>query len=242
MVTVTDEDLDRLLALSDADAQRARIDARLADLPEQQAVDEAQERLEAAVRHGDALRVEVTTVEAEQRRHEREIEQFQTRIAKEQERLYGGGITNAREMQSVESEIDAAQRRVDEQEDALLEAMEAAEDLAARIDDAARTAEQTRAEIVELEAARDEAAQQLLAERAELDVERERLRDALGEAALTRYDGVRERIPAGVAVGELSGMSCTACRIDLPHAEVNELRDGDPLTTCPSCRRLLVVR
>lgn len=242
MVTVADEDLDRLLELSDVDAQRARIDARLADLPEQHAVDEANDRLEAAIRLGDALRVEVTTVEAEQRRHEREIEQFQTRIAKEQERLYGGGVTNAKEMQSVENEIDAAQRRVDAHEEELLAAMEAAEELASRIDDAARTAEQTRAEIVELEAARDEAAQQLLAEKAELDVERDRLRDALGGVALEQYDAVRARIPAGVAVGELAGMSCTACRIDLPHAEVNELRDGDPLTTCPNCRRLLVAR
>ena len=242
MVTVADEDLDRLLDLSDVDAQRARIDARMADLPEQRAVDEAGERLEAAVKQGDALRVEVTGVEAEQRRHEREIEQFQTRMAKEQERLYGGGITNAKEMQSVEAEIESTQRRIDEHETELLDAMQAAEDLAERIDAAARTAEQTRAEIVELEADRDRAAQELLAEKAELDVERERLRGELGEAALEQYDAVRERIPAGVAVGQLSGMSCTACRIDLPHAEVNELRDGDPLATCPNCRRLLVVR
>lgn len=242
MVTVADEELDRLLELSDIDARRARIDATLADLPEQRAVDEANERLDAAVKQGDALRVEVTTVEAGQRKLEREIEQYRTRMAKEQERLYGGGITNAKEMQSVEAEIESTQDRIDEREDQLLEAMEEAEDLANRIEEAARTAEQTRAEITELEAERDEAAQQLLAERAELDVARDELRDQLGGAALEQYDEVRERIPAGVAVGELSGRSCTACRIDLPHAEVNELRDGDPLTTCPNCRRLLVVR
>lgn len=242
MVTVADEDLDRLLELSDVDAQRARIDARLADLPEQQAVDEATERLRTAVREGDALRVEVTTVEAEQRRHEREIEQFRVRLAKEQQRLYGGEIHNAREMQSVEAEIEATQRRVEEHEDALLEAMEVAEDLGARIEERARTADQTRAEIAELEAERDRAAQQLLAERAELDLVRDQLRDQLGAAAVDRYDAVRERFPSGVAVGELSGMSCTSCRIDLPHAEVNELRDGDALATCPNCRRLLVVR
>lgn len=241
-MTVADEDLDRLLELSDVDAQRARIDARLADLPEQRAVDEAEERFGAATRQGDALRVEVTTVEAEQRRHEREIEQYRTRLAKEQQRLYGGEIHNAREMQSVEAEIEATQRRVDEHEDELLEAMEAAEDLAARIEDSARTAEQTRSEITELEAARDSAASQLLAERAELDVARDRLRDELGPAAVDQYDRVRARFPAGVAVGELTGMSCSACRIDLPHAEVNELRGGDALTTCPNCRRLLVVR
>ena len=242
MVTVADEELDRLLELSDIDARRARIDATLADLPEQRAVDEANERLDAAVKQGDALRVEVTTVEAGQRKLEREIEQYSTRMAKEQERLYGGGITNAKEMKSVEAEIESTQARIDEREDQLLEAMEEAEDLANRIEEAARTAEQTRAEITELEAERDEAAQQLLAERAELDVTRDELRDQLGDAALEQYDEVRERIPAGVAVGELSGMSCTACRIDLPHAEVNELRDGDPLATCPSCQRLLVVR
>jgi len=242
VVTVADEELDRLLELSDIDARRARIDATLADLPEQRAVDEANERLEAAVKQGDGLRVEVTTVEAGQRKLEREIEQYRTRMAKEQERLYGGEITNAKEMQSVEAEIQATQSRIDEREDQLLEAMEAAEDLAARIEEAARTAEQTRAEITELEAERDEAAQQLHAERAELGVTRDELRDQLGGAALERYDQVRERIPAGVAVGELSGRSCTACRIDLPHAEVNALRDGDPLTTCPNCHRLLVVR
>lgn len=241
-MTVADEELDRLLELSDIDARRARIEATLADLPEQRAVDEANQRLEAAVKEGDGLRVEVTTVEAGQRKLEREIEQYSIRMAKEQERLYGGGITNAKEMQSVEAEIEATQNRIDEREDQLLETMEAAEDLATRIEEAARTADRTRAEITELEAVRDEAAQQLLSERAELDVTREELRGQLGASALEQYDAVRERIPAGVAVGELSGRSCTACRIDLPHAEVNELRDGDPLTTCPSCRRLLVVR
>lgn len=242
MVDVADEDLDRLLELSDVDAQRARIDARLADLPEQQAVDQAEERLDAAVKHGDELRVESTTVDADQRRIEREIEQYRTRLANEQERLYGGGISNAKEMQSAEAEIESTQGRIEEREDELLEAMEASEALTGRIEESARTAEQTRSEITELEAARDRAAQELIAERAELDVEAARLRDELGDDAVEAYDRTRERFPAGVAVGELSGRSCTACRIDLPHAEVNELRDGDDLTTCPSCRRLLVVR
>lgn len=242
MVDVADEDLDRLLELSDVDARRARIDAQLADLPEQQAVDEANQRLDAAIERGDELRVESTTVDADQRRLEREIEQYQTRLAKEQQRLYGGEVNNAREMQSVEAEIESTQGRIDEREEELLEAMEASEALANRIEESARTAEQTRSEITELEADRDRAAQELMAQRAELDVEADRLRDSLGDTAVAAYDQVRERFTAGVAVGELSGRSCTACRIDLPHAEVSELRDGDALTTCPSCRRLLVVR
>ena len=70
---VTDEDLDALLELSDVDAKRARVAATLADLPEQQAVDATVARRKTEVEAGDALRVEVTTVEAEQRRFEREL-------------------------------------------------------------------------------------------------------------------------------------------------------------------------
>lgn len=242
MTTVTEDDLALLLELSDADAELARITATLDDLPEQHAVDEAQTRLTRVVEEGAALRVEVTTAEAEQRRLERDVEQYRHRLDVERARLYGGEITNAREMQSAEAEIAATQTRIDEREEAQLESMELVEGLESDIDERARTAEQTEAEIAELGTARDTAAQSLLADRAEMEAQRDRLRDQLGEDALAAYDRVRGRIPAGAAVGELAGRSCSSCRIELPHAEVNELRDGPPLGTCPNCRRLLVIR
>ncbi len=242
MTTVTDDDLDLLLDLSDADAELARVAAQLDDLPEQRAVDDAVGRRDQVTREGDALRVEVTTAEAEQRRLERDVDQYRARLDAERARLYGGEITNAREMQSVEAEIAATEARIDEREEAMLASMEAVEDLESRIEDRARTAEQTSAEITRLEAVRDEAAQALLARRAELSVHRDDLRERLGDEALAAYDRARERFPAGAAVGELTSRACSACRIELPHAEVNELRDGPPLATCPSCRRLLVVR
>ena len=242
MTTVSDADLDLLLELSDVDAELARIAATLADLPEQQAVDVAVERRTTLVKEGDALRVEVTTAEAEQRRLQRDVDQYRERLDHERARLYGGGITNAKEMQSVEAEIASTESRIDEREMAMLESMEQVEDLESRIEERARLAEQTAAEIVELESARDAAAQKLLADQAEMQVQRDRLREQLGEDALAAYDTARGRFTAGAAVGELSGRSCSACRIELPHAEINELRDGPPLATCPNCRRLLVVR
>ncbi|MFP4149875.1 MAG: C4-type zinc ribbon domain-containing protein, partial [Nitriliruptoraceae bacterium] len=35
--------------------------------------------------------------------------------------------------------------------------------------------------------------------------------------------------------------ACTACRLTMSRADVGELLAGPPLTTCPQCRRLLVV-
>jgi hypothetical protein len=239
---VTDEDLDNLVELSEVDASIARLAATLADLPEQHAVVEAEGRRRALVEEGDALRVDIERANAEQRRHERDIDQLKQRLGAEQQRLYGGEITNAKEMQSVEAEIAATQTRVDDHETGLLEAMEHAESLEGQAEERARGVEQTTAEIAELEAARDTAAATILAERAELEVQRDGVREQLSAEPTARYDKVRERVAAGMAVGELSGSACTACRIDLPRAELNELRDGPPLTTCPNCRRLLVVR
>jgi predicted nucleic acid-binding Zn-ribbon protein len=239
---VTDEDLDALLELSDVDANRARVAATLADLPAQQEVDAAVARRKTEVEAGDAIRVEVTTVEADQRRFERELQQYRDRLSYERDRLYGGGVTNAKESKAVEVEISTTVAKIAEHENGLLEAMEAAEELSERIEAAAGTVEQTSATIVELEAARDAAAQQLMAQMAELDVTRDALRETMAPHSTIAYDKVRARIKLGAAVGELRGSSCSACRIGLPHAEVNELRDGPNLNSCPNCSRLLIVR
>lgn len=241
-MSVTDEDLDALLELSDVDARLARLAATLADLPEQKAVDEARERRAEIEREGDALRALLEEVTGEQKRRERDVAQLRQRLEAERARLYGGEINSAREMKSAEAEIDATQSRIDEQEDAMLEAMERTDDLEAQIEDKARGVSQGDAEIARLEEVRDEAAQSIIGQQAELEVERDEVRDRLGEEALTAYDRVRERFTAGVAVGELHGSACSSCRIDLPRADLNDLRDGPPLATCPSCRRLLVVR
>ena len=89
--------------------------------------------------------------------------------------------------------------------------------------------------------ARDEAASSHLADKAELEVTREKQRERVPGDLLARYDAVRERVGGGVAVGELVDGACTACRIDMPMVEVRELQDGPPLTECPQCRRLLIV-
>jgi len=241
-VPVTEEDLDLLLELSDVDAHIARIAATLADLPEQAAVDAALARRVELEQEGDALRVDLDQVASELRRREREVDQLRQRLDAERSRLYGGSITNAREMQSAEAEIESTQVRIDEHEEQMLASMERSDELDAAIEERARGVEQTQAETARLEEVRDEAAQHHLSEKAELEVSRDELRGKLSAEPLAAYDGMRERFRVGVAVGELNGTACSACRIDFSRADLNELKDGPPLATCPSCRRLLVVR
>jgi uncharacterized protein len=236
----TPEQLDLLLELQATDSHIRRVEHTLDDLPEQRDLQGSLQRVAELERELDDLRVELERAGGEQRQLEREVDVLSQRRDAERSRLYDGSVVNARELQAVEAEIETTVRRVAEHEDLLLAALERVEALEARHQtvEAALTAERARSG--QLEAARDEAASGLLAELAELGVTRDRDAAGLPEDLRDRYEQVRART-GGVAVGKLEGNACSACRIDLSMADVGELHAGPPLTTCPQCRRLLVV-
>ena len=240
MADPTPEQLGGLLALSDTDAEIRRLQKRLDELPEQQQLDAAiQERLDQQQARDDRT-LDQDAAQAEASREDREVDQLRARLEAEQQRMYGGEITNAKELSSMRAEIDSVQRRIGEHEDAELEAMQRAEEIDGEIADMDRQVAALSARIDELTVLRDEAARSLMTEIAELEVQAERQRDPLPDDLLGRYDDARDRF-GGRAVGELDGDRCSACGISLSYADVNALVEGPPLTTCPSCQRLMVV-
>lgn len=236
----TSEQLDLLLELQATDHRVRKLEHQLDALPEQQALEDSRRRVVDLGEQLDDARIELERIGGEQRRLEREVEVLSERRDAERARLYDGSVTNQREMQSLEAEIASVDRRVGEHEDELLDVLETVESLEGRLTslEADRAAEQQRAE--ELEQARDDAAMGLLAELGELKAVRARQVEGLPADLLERYERVATRT-GGTGVGKLDGNACTACRIDLSWADVNDLLTGPPLATCPQCQRLLVV-
>lgn len=235
----TGDQLELLLDLQASDHRIRKIEHQLDDLPEQQAVEESRRRVAELGEAHDGTRIELERAGAEQRRLEREVDVLGERRDAERSRLYDGTVTNQREMQSLEAEIASVERRMTEHEDELLEVLESVETLEQRLSEleTERASEQQRVE--ELTVARDEAAKGLLAELDELRATRSQQADGLPADLLERYERLAGR--TGTGVGKLDGQACTACRIDLSMADVNELLTGPPLATCPQCQRLLVV-
>jgi len=144
-------------------------------------------------------------------------------------------------MRSIEAEIGSTERRIAEHEEALLETLERVEVLEGRADQLSEQLSIGRERVEELTLARDEAAKEIVAELRELEAQRDAQVGQLDDDLLRRYEGAVERSGGGAGVGRLEGNACTACRIELSMADVGELLDGPPLTTCPQCRRMLVV-
>lgn len=240
MADPTPEQLDGLLALSDTDGEIRRLQKRLDALPEQQQLEAAEQEYTALEQARGDRSLDQDQAQAVASREDREVAQLRERLAAEQQRMYGGEITNAKELQSMRAEIDSVQRRIDEHEDAELAAMERAEEIDAEIADLDRQIAATSQRIEELVVERDEAARQIMAQIAELEVQAERQREPLPADLLETYDEARQR-SGGSAVGRLDGDRCTVCGISLSYADLNALYEGPPLSACPSCQNLMVI-
>lgn len=240
MAEPTTEQLELLLALQDTDTRIRRLEHQRDALPEQAELDASEARVAELVREHDEVKLALDGLASKQRRLEREIEVLSERRDAERARLYDGTVTNARELRSVEAEIETTGRRIAEQEDELLEVLEGIEELEARQATLDEDLAAQRQAVVERTTARDEAAKGIIAEFAEVGVVRDQQARELDGELLERYQAAAQRA-GGVGVGRLEATTCSACRIELSRADVGELLAGPPLTTCPECRRLLVI-
>lgn len=237
----SDEVLDRLLALQAADHRIRKVEHRLDGLPEQQALDDALARVRTLEAELGDVSAKLERSTGEQRTLERDIETLGDRRDAERVRLYDGSVTNQREMSSVEAEIESTERRLEEHEEDLLVVLQTVEDLERRWSSLDNDLIAARARARGAEEARDEVARTLLAELGEAKADRDRIAGTVPDELLERYEAAATR-GGGTGIGELDGFACSACRIEMSRADVDELYHGDTLTTCPQCRRLLVVR
>jgi uncharacterized protein len=236
----TTEDLDRLLALQGVDDEIRRLQHQLDGLAEQQALEDLV-RQDATLAEGDVeLEERLEAVRREQRQVEGEIDALGQRLDEERTRLYQGSLSSGREIQAAEAEIASTTRRRGEHEDQLLEVMERVEELEARHAELREVRVSLAARIGDATAARDAAAQELIARIAEVQVRRDPIAAALPADLRQRYDEAARR-SGGTGVGVLRDNACTACRITFPMSEINGYLMGPPLTTCSQCRRLLIV-
>ena len=182
----------------------------------------------------------LTELEPRRRQWERSIEQVQERLKALESRLYGGVITNPRELAAAEDERSFLQTQHTDEEDKLLELM-------VEIDETQSTLDATTEELVRAEGAMEAERPGLETEESRLVAKLEKLRHERDEAvpqfsahALTVYERLRQE-RNGYAVARVARGMCQGCRITLPSAELQRVRNSRELIQCSSCQRILFV-
>ena len=226
-----------VIRLQDVDLQLAgnhqrlrEVEARLADTSELRA---ARQNAEACQEAADAAR-------KAQQELEFQVGQVQTKRERAEENLYSGRITNTRELEDVQSEIQSHKRRIGVLEDELLEAMmahEEARDAAqAAVADRDEIQRQTDQMLGELTVERD----RLKLEHVTLTAERQALRIQIPNSVVDSYDYLHKRTGSR-PVAVLRGDVCSVCGMVVTMPIQQQVRRGLE-AYCNNCRRLLAGR
>jgi uncharacterized protein len=230
----------RLLELQAHDAALARLEHRRRTLPELAVITEADTRL-AALR-GDLVRAEteVGDLDRELRRLEDDVDQVRRRSERDQQRMQSGAVP-AKELESLQHEVESLARRQSDLEDSELEVMERREDAETRAAGVRSEVETVTASRTAAAEARDAAYSEIGAEAATDTGGRAAIATELPADLLALYEKVRA-VSGGVGAAELRARRCEGCRLELAGGELRAARAAAPdeVLRCENCRRILV--
>ena len=144
-----------------------------------------------------------------------------------------------REIRDFEQQLTSLAKRIEKSEYTLRPLHEQLERLERAEKNARATAERLEAERTATEAALADGSSSLRAEIVRLSHERDDLAGRLAPELLERYEAARKRFK-GLAVERLRGNVPSVCRVKLQPSQFHDLSQGEEITECPYCHRILI--
>lgn len=218
-----------------------QVDAKIAAIRNQAAHLDVGQRLQAEIDKIQAEEAEVggkaRSLAAEQTDLELQNKSLEDKIKKLDKELFGGKVVNPREVENYEKEIATLKKKRSVNDERILElwelvppAKEAAQKVAARLDEAKKKLAERRKVAMQ--------------EKTTLETEFARLSKLRPEATkgipptlLARYEDIRKR-HGGIGMAKVEKRACSACGTALPERSIAALKD-DKTMTCETCHRIL---
>jgi predicted nucleic acid-binding Zn-ribbon protein len=169
---------------------------------------------------------------------EDEVAAHNQKIKSNQNKLYGGSITNPKELQDLQMESAALDRFLATLEERQLEAM-------LEMDDASRQLQEAKDQLNAVQIAREDLVESLKNEQSELQQRIETLNTRRTDLSgippdddLKLYQKLRASL-GGIAVVKLENSSCGGCGSNLPSALEQKAKSPSSITQCLTCKRIL---
>lgn len=226
-----------LYELQEIDLGLIQCDKRLEAIEAQLADNETVQAAQAIVNEAEA---ELKPLQTKLRDLELQVQTTRSKRETTETRLYSGSVTNPKELQDMQNEIESLKKWHSELEDRMLEVMLGVEDAESVLEDA----QNTLAQVTETAATEN---QDLLSEKQLLkskvsSLQKKRISaiKAVDEANLTLYDTMRPQ-KANQPIAKLNpDDTCSACGIRQMGTITKEIRRSAELIYCKNCKRLLV--
>ena len=217
-------------ALDGLQAQLKALDARRGDRGD----------LDSASRAAEEQRTRVRELQLQQRAQDGELASLQSRLREIEGQLYGGSVTNPRDLDGLQREQGTLRGRVAKAEEALLELMQSLEEAQTSLTKAEAAAPGLETGWQAEQERLAQQTEQLRSDMRSLVVRRAALAQALAPQEVSMYARLRAT-RSGSAVAVVERAVCGGCRVSLPTHIVQRARLGRELIFCPSCGRILLV-
>jgi predicted nucleic acid-binding Zn-ribbon protein len=178
--------------------------------------------------------------ELKHQRHDAEwqVDDLLSKIKATEEQLYGGKVTNPKELANLQHEVNTLKSRSDNLEDKALDIIELVEAAEKEVATTEREYNTIKAEWRLQQKQLAGEIEKLQAALSHIKQERARLAGEIDSSALALYEKIRQQKKQAVAKVE-QGI-CRACRISLSASALQRARGGQPVQ-CGTCGRILFI-
>jgi predicted nucleic acid-binding Zn-ribbon protein len=239
-VQIEPDVLRRLLDLQAEDTAIKRLTDQKNSLPEALRLSDLNAHLAELESDLEIARKQHEEIARESARLEGEIELIDQKKAREEARMYGGQVSNPKELSSLQAEVEMLKRKKSGAEDELLEAMEARDKAASTLEGLTNEHQQTKAQADELSNQVDALTSDIDDQLRQHESTRAELSPQIPDTVLSLYNRLREQ-KGGIGAAALEGGTCQGCHTKLPAKEDERVRAEGGLQRCDNCRRILVV-
>ena len=231
------EQLERLIALQEADLRLEELAERKRRIPEM--VEAARQPLQAVQAHRDSTKQAFETTGKERKSFEQELAAQEQVISKLRDRTTKGEIKTNREYQAHLLEIELTKKKrgeIEEQILILMDAVDVKKKELAQAEAAAKEADQRfNAEKTALESSVGALDEELAGQRQK----RETLVTAVEPSLMRKYERLKSSKKGQALARVNKDGSCMSCRLQVQPQVVAEVKRATSILTCSYCNRIL---
>ena len=227
----------QLFDLQELDLELDQHQARVSSIDEELSDSSHLDALASEIESRKNPLAELRTVHASR---EVEAEAIREKLREEEGKLYGGSITNIRELEALEKEASALKEQLQTLDEQLIEAMGSIDEIQGQLSsyeqELTQSEDKKEKDLVEL----TEEKTRLTGMITELTDRRPEMTANLQPIELNRYEKLRLS-KGGVAIAKVERGLCRGCRMALPTHQLQRARAGRETVLCSTCGRILFV-
>ncbi len=231
-------EIQSLLKLQELDMERLALETALEELPVQREIDKLQESLSVLQERLSSAGFELNRVRKEQKHEEWTIKDTTMTIDSISRKLYGGEVTNPREIESMRcrlNTLEVTKRKLEDEVIGLMEKVEALESETAGVN---LEIQQKETEVCKLIGKRDLEIAEISAKLKSIAEAREKLQVQISDSLLKKYEQILKDRGAPVVV-PIRGNICGGCHVALPSSIIILAKPNNKVVRCENCGRIL---